>query len=83
MIKQKAPTPAVFVMMLIHGGMEWLDTLSIKADEESHRRWRSVFEGAEKELKAKNLSEKSNFASEGECRGFANPRRAFFIGSKR
>jgi hypothetical protein len=33
--------------------MEWLDTLSIKADEESHRRLRSVFELAERELKGK------------------------------
>jgi len=47
------PSDAVYIMTLVHGGMEWLDTLSIKADEESHRRLRSVFEMAEKELKAK------------------------------
>jgi len=47
------PSDAVYIMTLIHGGMEWLDTLSIKADEETHRRLRSVFEMAEKKLKDK------------------------------
>ena len=41
------PSDAVYIMTLVHGGLEWVDTLSIKADEESHQRLRSVFTSAE------------------------------------
>ena len=44
---------AVYMLNLLNGGMEWLDTLSIRADENTHQRIRSVFELAEHELKAK------------------------------
>ena len=47
------PSDAIYIMTLVHGGMEWLDTLSIKADEETHKRLRSVFEIAERDLKGK------------------------------
>jgi len=47
------PSDAVYIMTLVHGGMEWLDTLSIKADEQTHQRLRSIFEIAERELKSK------------------------------
>jgi hypothetical protein len=47
------PSDAVYIMTLVHGGMEWLDTLSIKADEQTHQRLRSIFEIAERELKGK------------------------------
>lgn len=47
------PSDAVYLMTLIHGGMEWVDTLAIRADEHSHRRLRSVFESAESELNGK------------------------------
>lgn len=47
------PSDAVYLLTLIHGGMEWVDTLAIRADEHSHRRLRSVFESAESELNGK------------------------------
>ena len=47
------PSDAVYIMTLVHGGLEWVDTLSIKADEETHQRLRSVFTSAERELKRK------------------------------
>jgi len=47
------PSDAVYMMTLIHGGMEWLDTFSTRADEHTHRRIRSVFELAERELHSK------------------------------
>ncbi|MFC1718532.1 hypothetical protein ACFL6S_33055 [Candidatus Poribacteria bacterium] len=40
------PSDAVYIMTMVHGGLEWVDTLSIKADEESHQRLRSVFTSA-------------------------------------
>ena len=48
-----SPSDAVYIMTLVHGGMEWLDTLSIKSDEQTHRRLRSVFEKAERDLKTR------------------------------
>jgi hypothetical protein len=47
------PSDAMYIMTLVHGGMEWLDTLSIKADEQTHQCLRSIFEIAERELKGK------------------------------
>ena len=41
------PSDAVYIMTMVHGGLEWVDTLSIKADEETHQRLRSVFTSAE------------------------------------
>lgn len=57
------PADAVYIMTLIHGGMEWLDTLSIKADENTQQCLRAVFESAEHALRskwhdAKNKAEK-------------------------
>ncbi len=48
-----SPTDAVYIMTLIHGGMEWLDNLSIKADEKTRHGLRSVFERAERELRSR------------------------------
>jgi hypothetical protein len=44
------PSDALYIMTLVHGGLEWVDTLSIKADEETHQRLRLVFTSAEREL---------------------------------
>ena len=44
------PSDAIYIMTMVHGGLEWVDTLSIKADEENHQRLRSVFTSAAHEL---------------------------------
>lgn len=45
------PSDAAYIMTLLHGGMEWVDTLSIRGSEEDHHRLYSVFKNAERELK--------------------------------
>jgi hypothetical protein len=54
------PSDAVYIMTLVHGGLEWVDTLSIKADEETHQRLRSVFTSAEHEHSRKMGSHHSH-----------------------
>jgi hypothetical protein len=46
-----SPSDAVYIMTLLHGGMEWVDTLSIRGSQEDHHRLHAVFENAERELK--------------------------------
>ena len=48
-----SPSDAICMLNLINGGIEWLDTLSTKADENTHRHIRATFELAERELHAK------------------------------
>jgi hypothetical protein len=47
------PSDAVYIMTLLHGGMEWVDTLSIRGSEDQHHRLHAVFENAERVLKRK------------------------------
>lgn len=41
-----SPSDATYMLTVLEGGLTWLDTLSIRADPERHRRNRRVFEDA-------------------------------------
>jgi hypothetical protein len=45
-----APSDATYLLTLIDGGLTWLDTLSIPASPEHHRRIRGIFEAARSQL---------------------------------
>ncbi|NIQ99339.1 MAG: hypothetical protein GTN78_03950, partial [Gemmatimonadales bacterium] len=45
-----SPSDATYMMTLIDGGMTYLDTLSVRYDEERHRQMKALFEQAKVEL---------------------------------
>lgn len=47
------PGDASYMLTLIDGGLTWLDTLSVRYDDERHRRMKAVFEAARKRVAGK------------------------------
>ena len=45
-----SPSDATYMLTLIDGGMTYLDTLSVRYQEERHRQMKAIFEQARAEL---------------------------------